>query len=46
VVKYELGLASKEVLTDYGYDVTFYDFKGGHIIPSDVLEQVEKWLNF
>jgi len=46
VVKYELGLASKEVLTDYGYDVTFYDFEGGHIIPSDVLEQVEKWLNF
>jgi predicted esterase len=38
VVKYELGLASKEVLTNYGYDVTFFDFEGGHIITPDVLE--------
>ncbi|MCK4321092.1 hypothetical protein KAX08_01045 [candidate division WOR-3 bacterium] len=44
VVKYELGLASRDVLIEHGYDVTFYDFEGGHTIPEEVLRQVVKWL--
>lgn len=42
--KYELGVKSKEILTTYGYDVTFHSFDGGHTINSDILKQVIKWI--
>lgn len=44
VVPYELGTKSKDVLLNYGYDVTFYDFEGGHTVAPDVLEKIEKWM--
>ncbi|MFQ6087657.1 MAG: hypothetical protein ACE5K0_01985 [Candidatus Methanofastidiosia archaeon] len=43
--KYELGIKSRDVLINYGYDVTFCDFEGGHIVPpKEVLEQVVEWM--
>jgi len=44
-VEYELGLKSKEVLTDYGYDVTFHYFEGGHTIDTGILKQALEWIN-
>jgi len=44
-VKFELGLNSKQVLTRFGYEVTFYGFEGGHAIKKDVLQQVVGWLS-
>jgi len=44
VVKYELGVTSRDVLLNYSYDVTFYDFEGGHTIPPEVLKQVVEWI--
>ena len=44
-VKYELGVKSKEILTSYGYDVTFYSFEGGHTIDPGDLKQALEWIN-
>jgi phospholipase/carboxylesterase len=44
-VEYELGLKSKEVLTGYGYDVTFHSFEGGHTIDPESLKRVLEWIN-
>jgi phospholipase/carboxylesterase len=45
-VKYELGIQSKDVLKSYDYDVTFYDFTGGHVVPpANILEQVNQWIS-
>ncbi len=44
-VEYELGLKSKEVLTSYGYDVTFHSFNGGHTIDPESLKQALEWIN-
>ncbi len=44
-VKYELGVKSYEILSSYGYDVTFYSFDGGHTIYSESLERALEWIN-
>ncbi|MFC1786343.1 alpha/beta hydrolase [Candidatus Neomarinimicrobiota bacterium] len=44
-VEYELGLKSKEVLTSYGYDVSFHSFDGGHTIDPEILKQTLEWIN-
>jgi len=43
--KYELGVKSNEILTSYGYDVTFHSFDGGHTIDPKSLKSVLEWLN-
>ena len=44
-VKYELGIHSRDILKSYDYDLTFYDFAGGHVIPpGDILGQVIQWI--
>ena len=43
--KSELGIRSREILVKHGYDVTFRDFEGGHILPPEnILEQVMNWI--
>ncbi len=39
-VKYELGIKSKDILSNFGYDVTFRDFTGGHSVNHKMLESV------
>ena len=42
---YELGVQSRDVLKKHGYDVTFFDFDGGHILPPDsILESIAEWI--
>jgi len=43
-VKYELGIKSKEVLENRGYEVTFQDFEGGHSVNNKILESVIEWI--
>jgi len=43
-VKYELGIKSKNVLSNFGYDVTFRKFTGGHSVNNKILEIVNEWL--
>ena len=44
-VGYDLGVKSKEVLTSYGYDVSFYSFDGGHSIDPEILKHALEWIN-
>ncbi len=43
--KYKLGVKSKEILTRYGYDVTFHSFDGGHTIDPESLKRALEWIN-
>ena len=43
--KYELGVKSKEILTHYSYDVTFYSFEGEHTIDPESLKIILEWIN-
>lgn len=42
---FDYGVKSKEVLTSYGYDVTFHSFDGGHTIDSKILKLALEWIN-
>jgi len=42
--KHELGVKSKEILTNYGYEVTFYSFDGGHTVDPESLKRVLEWI--
>ena len=43
---YELGLQSRDILSDHGYQVTFHEFEGGHSYPPEsVLISIKEWIN-
>ncbi len=43
--KYELGIRSRDVLTNYGLNVTFRDFEGGHCYPpKTILREIADWI--
>jgi len=44
MAKFELGVKSQSVLSNFGYDVTFQDFSGGHSVNSKILLNVFEWL--
>ncbi len=35
---------AKDLLTDAGYDVTFFEYDGGHFFPDEGLRAVEDWI--
>lgn len=43
-VKYKLAIKSRDLLKEYGYDVTFVDFEGGHNVDEDVMKSVAEWI--
>lgn len=43
VLPFSLGLDISELLRDQGYDVTFEQFEGGHIVPYDVSQNALDW---
>lgn len=43
-VPYGEAEAAYELLSAYGYDVTFRGFDGGHGIPGDVAAEIGKWI--
>ena len=45
LAKYNLGVKSNEILTNYGYDVTFHKFDGGHKVDPESLKRVVEWIN-
>ncbi len=42
---YDYGVKSKEILSSYGYDVSFHSFDGGHTIDPEILKQALEWIN-
>lgn len=44
-LEYEQGIWAKQRLEKLGYDVTFFDYPGGHIIPAMVMQEVARWIS-
>ena len=44
VVEHDAGIKAKDFLTKHGYDVTSYDFEGGHRVPEEVAKEAVKWM--
>ena len=44
VVPYEYGTNAMERLKNAGYDVSLYNFKGGHTVSRDAFEKAINWL--
>jgi len=45
MVEFVSGVEAYESLQGYGYDVTFYEFDGGHAVPEEALLRVQQWLS-
>lgn len=43
-VKFESGIEARDKLKELGYDVTFFEFKGGHRVPEEAMQAAAKWL--
>jgi predicted esterase len=42
---YKLGIRSRDILLNSGYDVTFRDFEGGHMYPpKTILREITDWI--
>jgi phospholipase/carboxylesterase len=43
--KYDLGIRSRDILINHGYDVAFRDFEGGHIYPpKTIVREIADWI--
>ncbi len=38
------AINAKDLLADAGYDVTFFEYDGGHFFPDEGLQAVEEWM--
>lgn len=38
------AINAKDLLMDAGYDVTFFEYEGGHFFPDEGLRAVEEWM--
>ena len=45
VVNLELAKKSKNQYTRWGFDVTMFEFEGGHEISGSAMREIQKWLN-
>ncbi|MBN1591913.1 MAG: hypothetical protein JW941_01545 [Candidatus Coatesbacteria bacterium] len=44
LVKIEEGEKAKDILKEYGYNVTFYVFDGAHAVPEQALREAQSWM--
>ena len=44
MVEFEGGIKARDKLIEMGYDVTFFEFTGGHTVDQDALQTAEKWM--
>jgi phospholipase/carboxylesterase len=44
VIPITTGMAARDRLKAAGYDVTFHEFKGGHVLDTGALRAAEKWM--
>lgn len=44
MVEYKYGTTTRDFLKRKGFNVTFVDFKGGHMVPEEPLRQAVKWM--
>jgi predicted esterase len=40
----ERSTASRDILEDAGFDVTLYDYEGGHMIAVSAIERMFRWI--
>ena len=45
VVEEGAGKKASDYLKEHGYDVTYFEFEGGHEVPEKAILEVEKWMN-
>jgi predicted esterase len=43
-VEFAAGTGARDKLKDLGYDVTFFEFQGGHRVPEEAMRAAAKWL--
>ena len=44
IVDFDLAIKSREQYEKFDYEVTLFEFKGGHEVNADALKEVEKWI--
>ncbi len=44
IIGIELACKSKEVYTKFGYDVSLFEFEGGHEINAETMKKIENWI--
>ena len=44
IVGFDLAVKSEAIFKSYGYDVTLYDFEGGHEVNTETIRKVEQWI--
>ena len=44
MVEYDAAVEARDTLTDNGYDVTFYEFEGGHTVPEEACHKAVEWI--
>lgn len=45
LVDLELAKKSKKQYSDWGFDVTMFEFEGGHEITGSAMREIQKWMN-
>ncbi len=45
IIDLELARKSKDQYSCYGFDVTLYEFEGGHEISKSAMREIQKWMN-
>jgi len=45
IVDFELARKSKDQYIQNGFEVTLYEFEGGHEISMSAMQEIQKWLN-
>ncbi len=43
-VEFEAGMEAKRLLESFDYDVTLFDFRGGHRVPAEGLRRLQHWM--
>ena len=45
LVDFDLAIKSRKQYETFGYDVSLFEFKGGHEINADAMKEVQNWIN-
>ena len=44
-INYDVSISAKKKLKNYNYNVTHIPYIGGHSVPPDLIQKIEKWIN-
>ena len=43
-IEIQEGMTARDLLTEFGFDVTYYEFDGGHEVPDEACHAAQAWL--